>query len=165
MADVVPRPGPEPNSAAPANPEPPLDPATIAHLRRSWAGLAPLADLFALTLYRRLFERAPHLRGLFHADIVTQGRRVFDVLDQAMARLEEPASLRPMLEALGRRHFHVGVQRENFKELEAALLQTLADLMGRSLDDELRAAWARFYGSISAVMLRGYDAISAPPAS
>lgn len=140
-----------------------LDPDAAAALRRSWAQLAPLADLFALTLYRRLFEQAPHLRHLFHVDIEAQGRRVMEVFDQAIRRLDAVETLVPSLEALGRRHFYAGVRQDHFRDLEIALMRTLEDLLGPSLDEALRTVWSRFYGLITGAMLRGFDSVARPP--
>ncbi len=137
-----------------------MTPDATAALHRSWRQLEPLADLFALTLYRRLFERAPYLRGLFHTDIETQGRRVFEAIGQALRHWDHPPQFGPMLEALGRRHRYAGVRKTHFRELEAALFLTLEDLLGSPLDATVRAAWTTFYDAVSAGMMRGLESVA-----
>lgn len=137
-----------------------LSPGTLGHVRAAWRQVEPLADVFALTLYRRLFERAPHLRDLFYSGIETQGRRVFETFTQTVALADTPSQLVPLLEALGRRHRYVGVQPEHFGDLEAALLLTLGDLLGPALTAPARTAWAEFYAEMSRPMLRGLAAVA-----
>jgi hemoglobin-like flavoprotein len=143
-------PAPQPN---------PLGPSERRLVRDSWSRVSPLADLFALTLYRRLFEQAPRLKSMFHTDITTQSRRVFDAFDGVVDSLDDWAVLRPLLVTLGRRHGYAGVGASDFHDLRQALHRTFEDLLGVAYTDPVRGAWDVFYGAIAAEMLAGIRSV------
>lgn len=119
----------------------------------------PLADVFALTLYRRLFEQAPRLRELFQADIAVQGHRVFEGIDRAVSALDDWGALEPVLVSLGRRHGYVGVQAGDFSDLEIALHRTFQDLLGTKYGPEARQAWEAFLSAIAGAMIQGIRSV------
>ncbi|HTI69126.1 MAG TPA: globin domain-containing protein [Candidatus Limnocylindria bacterium] len=137
----------------------PLTPGERAALRESWSRVEPLADVFALSLYRHLFEKAPQLRPLFHTNIETQGRRVFDTLGLAVSKMDDWARMEPMLEALGRRHRYVGVEAAHFRALELALMLTLEEILGAGFTLDHRTAWQGFFAAVETSMVRGLESV------
>jgi nitric oxide dioxygenase len=137
----------------------PLPEEEQRRILESWARLGPLADLFALTLYRRLFETAPHLRNLFHTDIGTQSRRVFEAFTGAVDSLGDWGRIRPILSTMGRRHAYAGVVAGDFEFLRRALHRTLEDLLGPAYPDEDRIAWDRFFRAVSEEMVSGLRSV------
>ena len=131
----------------------------MRRIRDSWTRVSPLADLFALTLYRRLFEQAPRLRPMFHTDIATQSRRVFDAFSGAVSALADWPSIRPFLVSLGRRHAYAGVAEADFDAVRVALHRTFEDLLGTSYGPEEKAAWDRFYRAVASEMMLGLKAV------
>jgi len=137
----------------------PLPPEARALVLGSWQRVVPLADVFALTLYRHLFERAPHLRELFHTDIGTQGRRVFEALDALVGAPAAWAAIEPGLVKLGRRHGYVGVKPQDFADLAWALHRTFEDILVEAYPAPVRDAWGRLLGAVSAAMIRGMEEV------
>jgi hemoglobin-like flavoprotein len=128
----------------------PLSEEEQRRIRDSWEQLGPLADVFALTLYRRVFEAAPHLRNLFDTDFGNQSRRVFEAFSGAVYAMGDWGRIRPILSTLGRRHAYAGVAERDFESLRLALHRTLEDLLGPGYRDEDRLAWDRFFRAVSA---------------
>lgn len=140
-------------------PSGPLDVGDVRRIRETWIRVSPLSDVFALTLYRRLFEHAPRLKALFHTDISTQSRRVFDAFSGAVAALADWPSIRPFLVSLGRRHAYAGVVEGDFDAVRVALHRTFEDLLGPAYGPEEMAAWDRFYRAVASEMLQGLRAV------
>ena len=59
--------------------------------------------------------------------------------------LELPFALVPALEALGRRHAGYGVEGRHYDTVGGALLDTLAECLGRTFTPKVRDAWAALY--------------------
>jgi hemoglobin-like flavoprotein len=109
----------------------------------------------AAAFYARLFELDPATRSLFKIDMVEQGRKLVEMLDAIADALDEPASLDEALRDLGRRHVEYAVRPSHYATLGAALMSTLADVLGERFSDEARRGWLTLYGSVSAAMLTG----------
>ena len=143
----------------PAGSNSPFSEEERRRIRESWVLLVPLADLFALTLYRRLFEAAPHLRNRFHTDLGTQSRGVFEAFAGAVAALADWNRIRPALAALGRRQAYAGVMEEDLAFLRIALHRTFEDLLGPSYGSGERVAWDRVFQVVSEEMLSGLRSV------
>lgn len=130
-----------------------MSPETIRQVQASWARLRPLADTAGVLFYRNLFDADPALRPLFRGDMAAQARKLMQMVDVAVGRLDEVDTLLPTLRQLGARHQGYGVQARHYDTVGAALLLTL----GQGLGDEvftpaLRAAWAEVYGALAGAM-------------
>ena len=126
-----------------------------AHVRETWAAVAPIAPTAAALFYRRLFELDPSLRRLFgHADMAEQGKKLMQTLSVAVASLDRLDALVPAVEALGRRHAGYGVRDEHYATVGDALLWTLWQGLGPAFTDEVRDAWAATYTTLAGAMQR-----------
>lgn len=114
-----------------------------------------MGHVAALVFYKRLFELAPYLRGLFPHDIEAQSHKLMEVLSAAIGLLERPEDLRIVLEQLGARHVDYGVKNEHYDIVGAALLDMLASVLGTSFTSDLRSDWAKLYGAIASTMKNG----------
>jgi hemoglobin-like flavoprotein len=126
----------------------------IQLIRETFPLVARRPDLAALLFYKRLFEIDPSLRPLFRPDIEEQGRKLMQMLSAAVHLLEQPESLTPVLEALGRKHVGYGVRDEHYDTVGEALLWTLHSALGDFFTPNVREAWASLYGLIAATMKR-----------
>jgi hemoglobin-like flavoprotein len=143
--------GATPRSAVP----PPLTPAQIALLRRSFAVVEKKAGIAGLVFYRNLFTLAPSLRALFQSDIELQGCKFMEALRFTIATLEDPAVLTPVLEALGRRHVGYGTRNEHYNVVIEALILTLQQSLGPKFTKAEALAWRLALTYLANTMKRG----------
>jgi nitric oxide dioxygenase len=140
-------------SAKPSTPR--LTVKQIRLLRESFARIEPQAGIASLIFYRHLFTLDPTLRLLFHTSIELQGRKLMEALDYTVASLEDPETLVPVLESLGRRHVSYGTREEHYATVHRALMQALEETLGKSFTPETRAAWNTALEFVAETMKRG----------
>ncbi|RME94717.1 MAG: hypothetical protein D6773_19275 [Alphaproteobacteria bacterium] len=157
-----------PSAPAPAQPAPaagsagallPEDQKRL--IQESFAQVEPIADQAADLFYNRLFEIAPELRSLFPEDMSEQKRKLMATLKTAVAALDDPQRLLPIVEALGSRHAGYGVTAEHYAPVAQALLWTLEQGLGAGFTPEVRDAWTRLYGLLAEMMQNAAPAQSA----
>lgn len=113
----------------------------ITAVRSSFRSLAPIADQAAALFYARLFELDPSLRQLFHGDMQTQGRKLFQLIGAALASLDDNVGLAAGLRQVGAVNTTDGMRDEHFATLGAALVWTLEKSLGSQLTPEAKSAW------------------------
>jgi hemoglobin-like flavoprotein len=124
----------------------------IEIVRDDWEKVELIADEAATLLYDRLFALDRNLRLLFPLDLGEQKLKVIRMLGAAIYGLSEPDVLVPILRALGRRHFELGVREQDYQTLAEALMWTLRQGLGATFDAEHEAAWARVYAMLARSM-------------
>jgi len=135
-----------------------MTPEQARLIKESWNSVASIADAAVEQFYNRLFEIDPTTRALFHAtNMPEQRKKVIQALSLAVRGVDDPATLTPVLQQLGRGHQGYGVTAAHYKSVGAALLWTLEHGLGPQWTPATAAAWTELYGSISAVMLRAAD--------
>lgn len=125
---------------------------TISLVRESFDLLEPIAPQAAALFYANLFETDPSLRRLFRGDMAAQGTKLMQMIGMAVARLDEPDVLMPVLRALGSRHAGYGVRDADYDSVGAALLKTLYQGLGVAYTPEVEEAWIDVYATIAATM-------------
>ena len=79
----------------------------------TWRRVEPVSEAAAELFYERLFMLDPELRVLFaNADMARQRRMLVEALGMVVRATDDLATIRPALEALGRRHVGYGVGGE-----------------------------------------------------
>ncbi len=125
----------------------------VALVQATWQQVAPIADTAARLFYGRLFELEPGLRPLFgRTDMDEQRRKLMQMLAVAVAALDRLETLRPALEALGRRHVGYGVEDRHYGLVGEALLWTLEQGLGDGYTRSVRDAWAAAYTTLATIM-------------
>ena len=135
--------------------EPPLSTEDVERIQQSFALAAPIAEAAADLFYDRLFTIAPEVRPLFKNDIKDQGRKLMAMLGAVVGGLSDLPSVIAVAEDLARRHVDYGVKPEHYAPVGAALLWTLERGLGEDFTPEVRASWAKAYGALSDVMIKG----------
>jgi hemoglobin-like flavoprotein len=115
------------------------------------------AQLPALTtrFYEELFRRDPALRPLFTTDMTEQKVRFATKLSEIVHTLPRLDDLLTHTRALGARHAGYGVKVADYQTVGDSLLAALSAVLGESMDDRTRQAWARAYNLVSEIMLEG----------
>lgn len=107
--------------------------------------LIPIGRRFAQKFYARLFEQAPEIRALFPADVSMQVAKLTDMLAALVEKLDRPAELAKLLQALGERHRGYGIDARHFAPVGRALFETLESEIGPRFDGATRRAWIALY--------------------
>ncbi len=90
----------------------------------------------------------------------TQGAKLMQMLDVAVAQLEMPDVLIPAVQALGKRHNGYGVRSEHYTTVAQALLWTLEHGLGPAFTPAARDAWTLSYSALANAM-QGANAVAA----
>ena len=122
---------------------------TIALVRESFDLIEPIAPQVGAMFYAHLFEADPSLQRLVKGDTALQGAQLMQTVALAVARLDEPDLLIPVLLELGRRHAGQGVNAARHETILAALLRTLHQALGAAYNAEVEEAWVDVYGALS----------------
>lgn len=142
-----------PPHGSPADERPPLSAEEIERIRASWARVKPLGERAAAMVFNRLFEVAPHLRGLFRSDARAQRAKLMAMLTMLVKGLDRPEVLFESVADLGLRHRSYGVRAADYEPFGAAFLWTLDRVLGEALEPATRAAWAKLYGVMADAMV------------
>jgi hemoglobin-like flavoprotein len=121
-------------------------------VQTTFATVAPIADTAASLFYGKLFELDPSLKPLFKADITEQGRKLMQMLGMAVAGLDRPAELLPLVRQLGIRHVHYGVKDSHYDTVAVALIWTLEQGLGPAFTPDAREAWVAVYTLLAGAM-------------
>lgn len=130
-----------------------MDTNQILLVQASFDLVRPIADQAAETFYTRLFEIAPHLRGMFKHDIKKQGAMLMSTLGLAVGSLNDLEKILPAVRSLGQRHAGYGVTAEHYQPVAEAFLWTLEFYLGKEFTPELKAAWVEAYTTLASVMI------------
>lgn len=128
-------------------------------VQTSFATVAPHADAAGLLFYRRLFDMDPSLRPLFFGDMSEQGRKLMTMVELTVSGLDRLDELLAVIQALGIRHAHYGVQEAHYDSFAAALLWTLAHELGADFTPDVQDAWLAVYGLLGTVMKESAAAV------
>jgi hemoglobin-like flavoprotein len=105
-----------------------------------------------MLFYQRLFELDPSLRALFHGDMAQQRKKLMQMITAAVKGLDRLEQLVPVVQDLGRRHVHYGVQDSHYETVGEALLWMLEMTLGRGFTSDVRAAWVAVYTLLATTM-------------
>lgn len=138
---------------------PGVTPAQKHLVQQSFALVEPIAEQAAEIFYGRLFEIAPDLEKLFKGDLAEQQRKLMATLKVAVAGLDEPDRLIPVVQALGERHKTYGVADGDYDTVAHALLWTLEQGLGEAYTPEVSEAWVAVYTLLAGVMQEAAAAV------
>lgn len=81
-----------------------------------------------------------------------QKKKLMAMLGLAVANLDQPDTVAPALQTLGRRHVAFGTQAAPYEPVGAGRLWTPAQGPDPDFTPEVRAAWTETYALVSRVM-------------
>ena len=130
-----------------------MTPAQVELVQDSFVKVAPIAEQAAALFYGRLFEIAPEVRSLFDGDMTEQGRKLMATLAVVVNGLASLDAILPAASALAKRHVAYGVTPGHYAPVGEALLWTLERGLGAGWTQDLAAAWAAAYATLSQFMI------------
>jgi hemoglobin-like flavoprotein len=129
-----------------------VTPAQKTLVQHSFVSIATIADDAAILFYQRLFEVDPPLRAMFRGDMAEQRKKLMQMITAAVKGLDRLEQLVPVVQDLGRRHAHYGVEERHYDTVGAALLWTLEAGLGRAFTPEVKDAWTAVYTLLATTM-------------
>ena len=126
----------------------------ISLIKKSWSLLEKIdpiviGDIF----YSKLFFENPELRKIFPQDMEGQYKKLVDMLDTIVIRLENLDELKGDIVAMAKRHNDYGVRPHHYNLVGKALLYTLQKGLCTNWNDEVRSAWINCYAILSGTMI------------
>lgn len=125
----------------------------VALVQSSWESVLPISETAAELFYNRLFETDPSSSELFiGVDMKEQGQKLMSMIGTAVEGLDQPETIVPAVQDLGRRHARYGVTDQHYDSVGAALLWTLEQGLGETFTPDVKGAWAEAYVLLSSLM-------------
>jgi hemoglobin-like flavoprotein len=124
----------------------------IKLVQKSFEKVRPISEVAAELFYNHLFELTPSLKSLFKGDMKTQGRMLMQMIDYAVTCLDNPDTLIPTIQDLGKRHVGYGVKGKDYEAVGEALLWALEQGLGKDFTPDIKEAWAEAYKLLSDTM-------------
>jgi hemoglobin-like flavoprotein len=131
-----------------------MTPEQIEMVKASWRDVLPIRDQAAALFYTRLFELDPTLRQLFNGNMEEQGRKLMQMLNTVVQKLDRLNELLPQVRELAQRHVEYGVKDSDYDTVGSALMWTLGSGLGDAFTPDLSEAWATAYMALSDEMRR-----------
>jgi len=103
--------------------------------------------------YSKLFFDMPSLEKLFHTSKEEQSRKLIEMFNVIVGRLDNLEELAEEIKQLAIRHVQYGVKEYHYKAVGAALLWTLQQGLGKDWDEEIKEAWASCFNILSTTMI------------
>lgn len=119
-------------------------------LRKSALIMRDSRDSAAAAFYANLFEKVPEVRSMFPEEISDQERKFAATLVVVVASISDWDALKPVIEALARRHVAYGVKADHYAVIGTVLIETLQRL-GATAHDV--AIWKKVYGFLADHMM------------
>ena len=123
-------------------------------VQKTWKifiGINPvlLGDVF----YSKLFMDMPQFKPLFKGPADVQSRKLIDMLNIIVRRLDKLDELDEDIIKLARRHVDYGARPQHYKAVGNALLWTLQQALGSDWNEEVKEAWLSCYHLVSDKMI------------
>ena len=125
----------------------------VAIVKRTWKLLRSIDPaIVGDTFYSKLFADHPAIRRMFPAKMDEQYRKLIDMLNTIIARLDQPDALNEEIIAMGQRHIGYGVLPWHYKLVGNALLWTIQQALGNDWRNDVKEAWAKCYSDVASLM-------------
>ncbi len=123
-------------------------------IRNTWRSLQGIdATLLGDVFYSRLFLKEPSLRKMFQVPREIQAKKLIDMLDMIVSRLDRLNEVSENIKQLGQRHVGYGVKPKHYEEVGKALLWSISKGLGKDWNPEVEAAWTACYALLTDAML------------
>jgi hemoglobin-like flavoprotein len=127
----------------------------IKIIRRTWRSLQGKdATLLGDVFYSRLFLDEPSLKKMFKISQEQQAKKLVDMLDLIVCRLDRLNELGDEIKAMAERHVGYGAKPKHYEKVGTALIWTLRKGLGKDWNQQVEAAWIKCYSILANVMLQ-----------
>ena len=123
-------------------------------IKRSWNKVRNIDPVVVGdAFYSKLFFDKPALRRMFPVEMDAQYRKLLDMLNMIVMRLDRLDELTEEIIAMAKRHEGYGVRPEHYGPVGEALIWTLKTGLSHEWNDELKDAWTKCYGILANAMI------------
>lgn len=131
----------------------------ISIVQNSWRTLREVdARIIGDVFYSKLFLDAPYLKPLFNTSVPEQSKKLVNMLNVVIARLDSLNDLKNDIRQLGARHRKYGVKTSHYDLVGNALIWTLQTALGSEWNEGLSQAWVKCYTTLASAMIEGAEA-------
>ncbi len=103
--------------------------------------------------YDKLFHEFPEVEKLFTNSREEQAKKLIEMVNIVVMRLDRLAELTEDIRQLAKRHVQYGVVPKHYEQVGEALLWTLEKGLGSDWNPELAEAWTECYTTLSSTMI------------
>lgn len=138
----------------------PLTAHQVTLIKQSWRILRNVSpEIVGDLFYSKLFMDHPALRKLFPKGMQEQNRKLADILNTMVMRLDNTANVLEEIAAMARRHTNYDIKQAHYKSVGHALLWTLQKGLGVDWTPEVKESWYECYNLLSNIMIEasGYS--------
>jgi hemoglobin-like flavoprotein len=126
----------------------------ITLIKESWIEVKRIKpEILGDVFYTKLFYDNPALRKMFPLEMEEQNKKLIDMLNIIIERLENLDEIKGEIIAVANRHVDYGVRPEHYDMVGSALLWTLQKALGKNWTDELKTAWVNCYTELAGTMI------------
>lgn len=104
--------------------------------------------------YNKLFTTAPEVRSMFQTPIPEQSKKLMQMLDYVVRKLDTVETIVGDITKMGTRHHTYGARAAHYDVVGACLLETMGEVMTPFWDEDLKAAWTEAYTLVAATMMK-----------
>jgi len=137
-----------------------MDTEQIALVKKTWKIFREI-DPFLVgdVFYSKLFIDVPYVKHLFKIPREEQSKKLVEMLNAIIGRLDRLDELTEDIRQLALRHVEYGVKAEDYKAVGKALIWTLQQGLGKDWTDGVEQAWRDCYKILSGTMIgaAGYE--------
>ena len=127
----------------------------IALVKKSWKIFRDIDPvLIGDVFYSKLFIEVPHVKHLFKTSRDIQSKKLIDMLNIIVGRLDRLQELTEDIEQLAIRHIHYGAKPEHYQAVGRALIWTLKQGLGVDWTRDVEEAWISCYKMLSDTMIK-----------
>lgn len=132
-------------------------------VKKSWIEFQRIDPvLVGDVFYSKLFMISPRLKHMFHISTEEQSKKLVEMLNMIVGRLDRFNELTQDIKTLALRHVGYGVKPEHYDAVGVALIWTLQQGLGKDWNEEVRKAWTECYALLSGTMI---EAASSKPSA
>jgi methyl-accepting chemotaxis protein len=112
-----------------------------------------------MSFYKRLFEKYPAVKPLFHTPPEEQHKKLMASLGTIVTSVEQPDKLMPYLHAMGIRHLKYKTENAHYGAVGENLLAVLKEHLSKEGEwtPEMQETWEAAIGVVAKVMIEAAD--------
>ncbi|PWT74842.1 MAG: hemoglobin [Bacteroidetes bacterium] len=128
--------------------------AQIALVKNTWklfrdVDPVVVGDVF----YCKLFLDFPQTKQMFHTAPAVQSRKLIEMINIIISRLDRQDELTEDIKQLAIRHVGYGAKPSHYRFFGESLMWTLQQGLGKDWTDEVENAWRACYAMLSETMI------------